>query len=575
MSNKKLAEILEEIASMLDLEGEDRFFEVRAYRKAAMTLDTMQEDVEYVFRKGGEEALREIPGVGKTIASHIIEYVKTGKIKKYQELKKKYPLDFTALTKIQSMGAKKAFKLYKSLGVKNIADLKKAIDKHKIRDLEGFGERSEEEIKKGIEFLEKSGGRMLLGAALPVAEALVAQLKESKAVEDAIVAGSTRRMRETVGDLDILVISEKQSEVEKTITAMREVQSIIAKGPTKISVVLKVGLNCDFRIIEKSSFGAALQYFTGSKDHGVQLRQIAVRKGYSLNEYQLSDKKGKNIASKTEQDIYNALGVDYIEPEMREARGEIELAQQHKLPKLVELSDIRGDLHTHANPLGGVTDKLDGIVAAAIKQGYEYIGITNHTKSLYVEKGLNDRQMQDFFKTVDKLNGKLDGKIKILKSAETDILKDGSLDLDKKTLDQMDYVLASVHANTNMGKEEMTKRVIKAMKENRISILGHPTGRLINKREPIQLDLDKVFEVAKDMGVAMEINSQPDRLDLNDENIIKARKYGLKFCIDSDTHWVDQMNLLRYGIGTARRGWLTKGDVINTLPLDKMLKLFK
>lgn len=575
MSNKKLAEILEEIASMLDLEGEDRFFEVRAYRKAAMTLDTMQEDVEDVFRKGGEEALREIPGVGKTIASHIIEYVKTGKIKKYQELKKKYPLDFTALTKIQGMGAKKAFKLYKSLGVKNIADLKKAIDKHKIRDLEGFGERSEEEIKKGIEFLEKSGGRMLLGAALPVAEALVAQLKDSKAVEDAIVAGSTRRMRETVGDLDILVISEKQSEVEKTITAMREVQSIIAKGPTKISVVLKVGLNCDFRIIEKSSFGAALQYFTGSKDHGVQLRQIAVRKGYSLNEYQLSDKKGKNIASKTEQDIYNALGVDYIEPEMREARGEIELAQQHKLPKLVELSDIRGDLHTHANPLGGVTDKLEDIVAAAIKQGYEYIGITNHTKSLYVEKGLNDRQMQDFFKTVDKMNGKLDGKIKILKSAETDILKDGSLDLDKKTLDQMDYVLASVHANTNMGKEEMTKRVIKAMKENRISILGHPTGRLINKREPIQLDLDKVFEVAKNMGVAMEINSQPDRLDLNDENIIKARKYGLKFCIDSDTHWVDQMNLLRYGIGTARRGWLTKSDVINTLPLDKLLKMFK
>ncbi|MDE1762491.1 MAG: DNA polymerase/3'-5' exonuclease PolX [Candidatus Micrarchaeota archaeon] len=575
MSNKKLAEIFEEIASMLDLEGENRFFEVRAYRKAAMTVGTMQQEVEDIYRKGGEDALRELPGIGKAIASHIAEYYGTGKIKKYEELKRKYPVDFTGLTRIQGMGARKAFKLYKALGVKNLEDLKKAIEKHKVRDLEGFGEKSEQEIAKGIQFLSQGGGRMLLGVALPVAEAIVSQLKESGSVDEAIVAGSTRRMRETVGDLDILVISEKQDAVEKIITGMKEVQGIIARGPTKISVILKVGLNCDFRIIEKKSFGAALQYFTGSKDHSVQLRQIAVKKGYSLNEYQLSGKNGENIASRTEADVYNRLGLDYIEPEMREARGEIELALAHNLPKLIELKDIRGDLHSHANPLSGVTDKLEDVVGAAMKLGYEYIGITNHSKSLYVEKGLNDRQMQEFFKAVDKMNDRLDGKIRILKSAETDILKDGTLDLGKKTLEQMDYVLAAVHANTNMGKGEMTKRVVMAIEENDVHILGHPTGRLINKREPIQLDLDKVFEAAKENGVAMEIDAQPDRLDLNDESVLRARKYGLKFSIDSDTHWVDQMQLMRYGVGTARRGWLTKGDVINSLPLEKLLKQFR
>ncbi|MDE1827920.1 MAG: hypothetical protein KGH65_02050, partial [Candidatus Micrarchaeota archaeon] len=314
MSNKKLAEMFEEIADMLDLEPDNRFFEVRAYRKAAQTLETMQEDVDDILKKGGVDALTELPGIGKGIAAAIKEFIETGKMRKYIELKKKYPIDFTAITKVQGMGARKAFKLYKAIGVKDLADLKKAVERHKIRDLEGFGQTSEDAIKKGIEFLEKSGGRMLLGTALPVAESIIAQLKSSKLVEQAVIAGSARRMRETVGDLDILVVSDDASKVEGIITKMKEVERIIAKGPTKISVILKLGISCDFRIVEKDSFGAALQYFTGSKDHGVQVRQIAVRKGYSLNEYQLSDSKGKKIVSRTEQEIYNMLGLDYVEP---------------------------------------------------------------------------------------------------------------------------------------------------------------------------------------------------------------------------------------------------------------------
>ncbi len=574
MSNKQLAEIFEEIANMLDLEGDDRFFEVRAYRKAALNLETMQEEVEEIFKKKGEEGLRQIPGVGKTMAAHIIEFVETGKIKKYQELKKKYPIDFTGLTKIQGMGAKKAFKLYKALGVKNITGLKKAVDKHKIKDLEGFGQKSEEDIKKGMEFLEKSGGRMLLGTALPVAEALLAQLKASKSVENAVIAGSARRMRETVGDLDILVVSEDASKVEETITKMKEVDSIIAKGPTKISVVLKMGLNCDFRIIEKDSFGAALQYFTGSKDHGVQVRQIAVRKGYSLNEYQLSDKNGKKIVSKTEQEIYSKLGLDYVEPEMREARGEVELAASHKLPKLIELKDIKGDLQMHTKFSDG-QNSIEEMAAAAIERGYEYIGLTDHSKSEYVANGMDDKKFVDYFKQIGKANDKLDGKIRILKSGEVDILKDGSLDLTNKTMDMMDYKLCSIHTSLTMSKEEMTKRVVKAFESGYVDIFAHPTDRLINKREPIQLDLDTVFDAAKRNNVIMEIDSFPDRLDLNDENVIRARKSGLKFVIDTDAHQAHQLNVIRYGIGTAKRGWLTKDDVLNTLPAEKFLKLLK
>ena len=573
MLNKKLAEIFEEIADMLDLGEKDLFFEVRAYRKIAQTLETMQEDVGDIYAKGGVKAIDDLPGVGKSTAELIEEYIKTGKMKKYTALKKKYPIDFNSITKIQGMGARKAFKLYRALGVKNIEDLKKAVEKHKIRDLEGFGEKSEQDIQKGLEFLEKAGGRVAIGIALPVAESTIAQLKESKFVERAVIAGSARRMRETVGDLDILVISEDQQKVLDFISKMKEVEAVIAKGPTKISVVLKMGLNCDFRIIERESFGAALQYFTGSKDHGVQVRQIAVKKGYSLNEYQLSDKNGKKIVSLTEQEIYNKLGLDYVEPEMREARGEVELAASHKLPKLIELGDIKGDLQMHTRHTDG-QNTIEEMAQKGIELGYEYIGLTDHSKSEFQARGMDEKRFAKYFEEIDKANEKLGGKIKILKSGEVDILKDGSLDLENKTLDQMDYVLCSLHSSFQLGKEEQTRRVIKAFESGYVNIFGHPTARLINQRDPVQLDLDKVFESAKENGVIMEIDSIIDRLDLNDENTIRARKAGLRFAIDSDAHQKANMEFMRYGIGTARRGWLTKEDVVNTLPLSKLEKIF-
>ncbi|MDE1855213.1 MAG: DNA polymerase/3'-5' exonuclease PolX [Candidatus Micrarchaeota archaeon] len=575
MINSTLAEMFDEIADMLELEGEKYSrFEVLAYRKAAITIGGLQEDAAEIYKKGGTDALMELPGIGKSMAGHIEEYVKTGKIAKYEKLKKKYPLDITNLTKIQGMGAKKAFKLYKSLGVKDVQGLKKALAQHKIRDLEGFGEQSEAQIQKGIEFMESSGGRMLLGTALPEAEAISDKLLKSNLVEKAIIGGSTRRMRETVGDLDILLISSRGQKVMDFITSMQEVDSVIAKGPTKTSVRLKIGLNCDFRLVERTSFGAALQYFTGNKDHNVKLREIAIKKGLKLNEYGLFDRKNKNVAAgEDEEQVYKTLGLDWMEPEMRENRGEIDLALHHKLPKLVRLDDIRGDLHVHSKHSGDSSNSFEDIAAEAKRLGKGYVGVTDHSKSEYMNRGLDEKGYMKVFDEIDKANRRLDG-FRLLKSGEVDILKDGSLDINKKTLDEMDYVLASVHSGLKDPKEKMTKRIVDALNSGQIDILGHPTGRLINEREPIQADMDKVFEAAKDNGVVMEINAQPSRLDLNDENAMKAKKYGLKFSIDSDAHRISHFKYMRYGVGVAKRAWLSKEDVINTMGVDALLKLF-
>lgn len=567
--------MLDEIADMLDLEGQERRFEVLAYRKAALTVANLQEDVGEIYEKQGLDGLMELPGVGKSIAASIKEYVETGRMKKYDDFKKRYPVDFKELTKIQGMGAKRAYKLYKMLGIRNMKDLMKALQKHKIRELEGFGEQSEVQISKGIEFLAKSGGRMLLGTALPEAETIRDKLLKSGLVEKAIVGGSTRRMRETVGDLDILVISSKAEKVMDFLAKMQEVEAVIAKGPTKTAVRLKIGLNCDVRVVERASFGAALQYFTGNKDHNVKVREIAIKKDYKLNEYGLFDKRNRNVAAgENEEEVYKKLGMEWMEPEMRENRGEVELALQHKLPKLVELRDMRGDLQMHSkNTDGGAT--IEEMALAAGKLGREYIGMTDHSKSEYVTKGMDDKRFMKYFKEIEDVNKKMKGKITVLKSGEVDLLKDGTLDLERKTLEQMDYVLTAIHTNFNMGKEDMTKRIVRALEGGLINIFGHPTSRVINRREPLAYDIGRVFEVAKDNNVVMEIDSLPDRLDLNDENCIRAKEYGLRFCIDTDAHLPFHLGFMRYGIGVAKRAWLTKSDVINTKNLEGLLKEFK
>lgn len=571
--NKRVEELFNEIADIIEIEDDKRIFEIRAYRKAAVNIGELQEDVAEIIKKKGMEGLKEIPGIGEGLAKKIEELVRTGRMKKYDELKKKYPIDFTNLTRIQSLGSRKAFKLYKALRIRNVEDLKKAVEAHKIRDLEGFGADSEAKLAKGLEQLASTKGRILLGKALPEAESIVRKLITSKLVDKVEIAGSIRRMRETVGDIDILATSSKPEKVMDAFSKLDEVESVIGKGPTKSTVMLKIGITCDLRVVERKSFGAAMQYFIGGKDHNVKVRQIAIKKGYKLNEYGLFDRKDRIVESLDESEIYKALGMEWPEPEMRENRGEVELALSHKLPKLVQLKGMKGDLHTHTtNSDGGNT--VEEMARKAMELGYEYIGITDHSKSEYIAHGMDEKRFLKYSKEIDAANKKLGDKIRILKSAETDILKDGTLDFSKEALKEMDYVLASIHTSLTMSREEMTKRVVKAMESGQVDIFGHPTDRLIQQRDPINMDLDRVFQAAKDNGVVMEVDGFPERLDLNDENIFKAREYGLSFAIDTDAHRTGHMELMRYGIGMAKRGWLRKEDVINTQSIDKLLKFF-
>jgi DNA polymerase (family 10) len=570
MKNAEIARILEEIAAMLEAEGVE--WKPNAYRRAALTIATLSEDIEEVYKQG---RLRELPGVGESIAQKIEEYLKTGKIKYYEELKQKYPIDFASFSKIEGLGPKTIVKLYKFLKIKNLEDLKKAINEHKIRDLPGFGEKSEEKIRKSIEIYEQTPQRQLLGFVLPEAETLKKKLEKSGLVERVEIVGSIRRMKETIGDIDILTIIKPGVDPMKVMdffVSLPEIKEVTAKGPAKTSVALKIGMDCDLRVFEEKSFGAAMLYFTGSKEHNIEVRKIAIKKGYKLNEYGLF-KDDTLIAGKSEEEIYEKLGMQYIPPEMREARGEVELALKNKLPKIVEYNEIKGDLHIHSKYSDGA-ESIKEIAEYAKKLGYEYIAITDHSSNLKIAHGLSDEQYKKQFKEIEKVEKEVG--IKIFKGGEVDILKDGSLDIPKEIVKEMDFVIAAVHTNFSMSKEEMTNRVIKALRSKLVTILAHPTGKLLNQRPPYEIDLEKVFEVAKEEGVIMEINSFPDRLDLNSENIMLARRYGItKFSISTDSHRVNHLHFMRLGIGTARRGWCRKEEIINTLSKEQLEEFFR
>ncbi|MGC8730253.1 MAG: DNA polymerase/3'-5' exonuclease PolX [Candidatus Micrarchaeia archaeon] len=575
MDNKKLAEMLMELSYMSELENlPSSKFEARAYLNAEQTVSTLQVGVEEIYKKEGKEGLMKLPGIGSGIADKIIEYITTGKIKKYDVLKEKYPIDFTNLLQLEGMGPKRALLLYKNLGVRDLKSLKEAVENHKIRSLPGFGEKSEEEIANSLKTLEVSKGRLLLGEALPVAEAILSKLKQSGLAKEVYIAGSLRRMRETVGDIDILAISDKPKEMMDFFVKLDETDHVIVKGITKTTVWLKIGLSCDLRVVEQSSIGSAMQYFTGSKQHNIQVREIAIKKGYKLNEYGLFDKKDRNLAGGSEESIYEKLGMQYIQPEMREARGEIELALEHKLPELVTYTDIKGDLHTHTKETDG-QNSLEEIAEKAISLGYRYLAITNHTKSLKIAHGMDDAHFVEFFDRIDKLNDKLEGKLTILKGAEIDILKDGSLDLEKSTIERMDCKIAALHSSFNMSEEEMTARAVKAIESGLVNILAHPTGRIINSRLPYMINLEKIAEAAERTGTALEINSFITRLDLGDSSILSIKNYKVDFAINTDAHATHHMEFIRYGIGTARRGWLPKGRIINTLDTEALLKRLK
>ncbi|HOA47420.1 MAG TPA: DNA polymerase/3'-5' exonuclease PolX [Candidatus Paceibacterota bacterium] len=587
MANQELAKILSEIA--LYLEMEDVPFKPQAYEKVAMILENLSEDVEEIYKRGGEKAIENIPSVGKSIADKIIEYIQTGKIQYYEDYKKRMPVKIEELTAVEGIGPKKVKALWQNLKIKDLKDLEKAAREHKIQTLFGFDKKSEKNILQAIEFLKKSKGRFLLGEILPKAKEIEKELKGLKEVEEVSVAGSVRRRKETIGDLDFLVTLKKPNKetankIMDFFVSLPGVIKIWSKGTTRSSIRLKnanVTVDCDLRVVNKKSYGSALQYFTGSKEHNIATRVLAIKKGLKLNEYGVF--KGKNmVAGWSESGVYRSIGLPWIEPELRENRGEIEAALRQQegkkpgLPKIISYNDIKGDLHCHSNWNGG-EDSIEDLAREAMKMGYQYLGISDHTKFLRIERGLDEKQLEKQRKEIDKINSKFkiqNLKFKILQGCEANILPDGSIDIQDEFLKKLDYVIAGVHSAFKMPKEKMTKRIIRAMKNPNVDIISHPTGRILKKRDEYQIDFDEILRVAKETNTILEINSYPERLDLNDINIKKAKEAGVKMVINTDTHQKDQLRYIEFGIAMARRGWAEKNDIINTYSLEEILNNF-
>jgi len=574
MKNKEVARLFNEISEYLEMEGVA--FKPYAYQKAAMTLETLQDDLEDFYRQGGLKALKKIPGIGESMALKIEEYLTTGKMAYYEELKRKLPINLEEIVGVEGVGPKKAKVLFEQLGIKNLEELEAAARAHKIAPLFGFGPKTEENILQGIEFLKTSKGRFLLGDILPIAQGVLEKLRSFKEVEQADVAGSLRRMKETIGDVDFLVISNAPEKVMDFFVHLPGVVKVWGHGPTKSSVRLKENLDMDLRVIPPASYGAAWQYFTGSKEHNIELRKIALNKGYKLSEYGLF--KGETpVAAATEEEVYASLGMAWIPPELRENRGEIAAALAGKLPDLLGYQDLKGDLHVHSNWNGGVPS-IREIAAAAREMGYEYVGIADHTKFLKIEHGLDEEQLRARNKEIEEINRELKAaghNFTVLKGCEANIMADGSIDIIDEVLSEMDYVIAGVHSQFKMDREEMTARIITAMGNPHVDIIAHPTGRLLKRREEFDISLDRVLAAARATRTVLEINSYPERLDLNDLNIHFCKSMGIKMVINTDAHQLDQLRLMPFGIAQARRGWAGKEDIINAWPVDKFLKMLK
>ncbi len=568
--NHELHKIFSELAALYAIK--EIPFKPRAYEYAASSIGGLEEDIKDIYKKGGQKALVAIPGIGQGIAEKIEEYITTHHIKEYDKLKKAFPVDIDGLLRIEGLGPKGIQKLYESLKIKNIRNLEMAAKRGKLGTIPGFGEKTEQKILQSIARLEQYKGRFLLGTALPIAHKIIKRLRALKDIEKAEYAGSLRRMQETIGDIDILVISDAPAKVMEYFVKMPEVKDIIAQGPTKTSVRLNIGINADLRVLTAESFGAAWQYFTGDKFHNVELRTIAIDKGYKLNEYGLF-KGQKAIAGTTETSIYEALGMAWIPPELRTQRGEIEAAQHNTLPHLIAYDDLKGDLQVQTDWTDGA-DSIEDMATAAQKMGLEYIVITDHTKSLAMTSGSDEKKLKKQMAAIDSIQKKFPD-IKILKGAEVNILKDGSLDIDDDTLSQLDVVGASVHSHFSMEEKDMTQRIVRAMENPNVDIIFHSTGRVIHKREPYKIDIDAIIKAAHRTKTILEIDAQPERLDLKDDYIRKAIDQNIKLSIDSDAHDAESYHVLEYGIGQARRGWATKKDIINTRSWHEMLNMLK
>ncbi len=568
MKNREISEILNEIADILEIQ--DVQWKPRAYRSAARKIENMSENVQDIYKKKGKKGLEAIPTVGSGLSDHIAELIENGKVAKWEKLKKESGKGINELLNIEGLGPNKVKQLSKELGIKSLKDLRKAIEDKKIRKLEGFGQKTEENVLNSILQYGKSRERMLLGNAWTLAWETINYLKKNSDISKIDFAGSLRRMKETVGDIDILVVTKNPNKLMDSFSSMPNVSRVLVKGKTKTSVVLTEGINVDVRTVEAKSYGSAMQYFTGSKDHNIALRKVAVSKGYKLSEYGLFSKKtNRQLAGKTEKEVYNKLGFEWIPPELRENRDEL---QGKKVPKLVELKDVRGDLQMHTTYSDGY-DTIRDMARAAKKRGYEYIAITDHSKSERIAKGMEEDEIKKQWKEISRIAG--EEKIKILKGAEVDILPDGKLDYPKEILKKLDIVLAAVHSRFKSSKKEMTERILKGLDNEHVNIFAHPTGRIVNRREGYNADFEKIFERCKENKIALEINCDPHRLDLNDTKILSAKEHGVKFSLGTDAHHKERLDNMRFGVGQARRGWLKREDIINTLSYEKLTKFLK
>ena len=570
VQNAEVADTLDRYADLLEIEGANQF-RVRAYRNASRNIASLPVSLADMLREGKD--LAELPGIGKDLAGKITEIINRGHLSELEEIEQRLPAGLVELTRIAGLGPKRAGILYHNLGISSVTELEKAAREGKLRDAPGFAARLEQNILADIERKAgvKSGKRLKLSVAQELAQPLLSYLKKVKGVKQVEAAGSYRRGMETVGDLDILVTHEGDSDVMERFVGYEDVERVISRGPTRSTVVLRFGLQVDLRAVPEESYGAALHYFTGSKAHNVAIRLMGVKKGLKINEYGVF-KEEKRVAGRTEAEVYEQVGLPYIEPELRENRGEIEAAGEGKLPRLIELKDICGDLHCHTKTTDGRAS-LEEMADAARGRGYAYLAVTDHSKRLAMTRGLDEKRLAEQMKEIDRLNAGRRG-FTVLKAIEVDILEDGSLDLPPGALKGLDLVVCSVHHKFNLSREEQTERIVRAIQScPTLTILGHPSGRLIPERKAYDIDMEKIMEAARDCGCVIELNAQPERLDLTDIDCKMARDMGVRVAISSDAHSTNDLDFMKFGVTQARRGWLQAGDVINTLGLAELKKL--
>jgi DNA polymerase (family 10) len=570
MKNSEVAKVFQDIADFLELKGEIPF-KIRAYQKAVRSIEYLPVELEQLMKEG---RLREVPGIGEAIAKKITELLTTGRLEYYEKLRAEFPEGISTLLGIPGIGPKTAMKLSTELGIKSVEELETAIVEGKVAGLFRLGDKTAENILRHLQSMRTKEQRTPIGVALPLVEDIISSLQQRSTLRNLTAAGSLRRFRETIGDIDLMGTAEDGEAVIDAFTRLPQVKEVLAKGGTKASIISHHDLQVDLRVVEHDAFGSLLQYFTGSKQHNIVLRERGHRQGFKLSEYGITDlRSGKLEKFTAEEDFYHRLGLQLVPPELREGQQEVERAEQGTIPELVKLSDIKGDLHVHTDWSDG-QDSIEAMAMAAREMGYQYIAIADHSGGRRIAHGLTEERVREQRAEISRLNGRLEG-IRVLSGIEVDIRADGSLDLPEELLKELDVVIAGVHSAMGQEQEKMTQRLLQAMQSPHVDIIAHPTCRLLGEREPVALDLEAVFHAAAQTGTVLEINAMPDRLDLKDIHIFRTRELGAKLEIGTDAHSIQHLSYMRFGVGIARRGWCEPQHILNTLPLEAVLASLK